>query len=287
MKRERAKPVPTDPNPFPEVCPVPATVLETVGPLGTVVLPYAALGLAPSVTHLPPALARRPPEWVANVAESLGRTLLGKLVAWCREDFSWDLVGRFAGSLSRFAGYFEHDLPRLLLGFEGFEIPERRQAEFEAKLTVEPLRPSLVQRLGRPVGADETTADLALESLRQAVERWIELARNLADVASRQQPEEFHAFLAGQVAGYSAVIDVKGNFVGQTPRTETYLELLALWPAIEQLRQRQPPITREELYRWLVGQGVWRNAPGLDWFHDLCDEIRLGTKRRGRPRKQQ
>jgi hypothetical protein len=61
------------------------------------------------------------------------------------------------------------------------------------------------------------------------------------------------------------------------------MELLVLWRAIEQLRQRQPPITRDQLFAWLKAQGVWACPPNLEWFNDLCDEIKLATTRPGRP----
>lgn len=274
-------------NPFPELCPVPGTLLETLGGATFGMTETGRTKGATELEVLPPELSRRPPEWVVNVSRRLDHLLFGELTRWCAEPFSWHLAGRIAGFLNRFLSFLEHDLPRRLEEVCRIEIPESRWAEVDTKLSLEPLRPLIVRRLGREVRPDEGALDLSME----CGDRWLNgmcgVSEWFARTAARQKPEDFQAFLAGQLAGYSALLDAQGNFAGQTPRTDTYLELLVLWPAIEQLRQRQPPITREELYRWLIVQGVWCKPPGLDWFHDLCDEIKLGTKGRGRPRKRQ
>ena len=272
-------------NPFPEVGPVPTSLLEMLGPVTFGIAEAERAQGATDWEVLPPQLTRRPPEWVVNISQRLDHMILGELFRWRAERFSWHLAGRVTGCLNRFLAFIEHDLPRLIENACLPEVPESRWGEVETKISVEPLRPLVVRRLGREVRPDEDTLDLSMEN----GERWLTgvhgLVEWLSRAASRQKPEDCQAFLAGQLAGYAAVVDAQGNFTGQTPRTETYLELLVLWPAIEQLRQRQPPITREELYGWLVCQGVWCKAPGLDWFHDLCDDLKLGTKGRGRPRK--
>jgi hypothetical protein len=261
------------------------TLTEMLGPVTFGIAEAERAQMATDWEVLPPELSRRPPEWVVNVSRRLDHLLFGELSRWCTEPFSWHLAGRITGCLNRLLGFFEHDLPRLLREVCQLQLPESRWAEIEPKLSVEPLRPLFVRRLGRDVRADEDTADLSLEYGDRCLNGVCGLAEWLSRAASRQKPEDCHAFLAGQLAGYTAILDAQGNFTGQTPRTETYLELLVLWPAIEQLRQRQPPITREELYRWLTFQGVWCKAPGLEWFHDLCDDLKLGTKGRGRPRQ--
>lgn len=285
MKRRRAKPPKPALNPFPEVDPTPGTLLETVAPLGEAMLADDPAEPPATAAALPPELTRRPPAWVQQVLDRLIRTLLGEVVGLFQAQPTWEVAGRAVGILNRFLSFLAHDAPRLLAPVPFARLPAARRAEIETKLSAEPLRPLLVREAGRKVGLDESTDSLVQESVADYVRTLAALADRLGWQATRQKPEDAAEFYRGLGEGYGAVLDSQGNFTGQTPRTHTYLELLTLWPAIEQLRQRQPPITRDELYGWLVFQGVWCNAPGPEAFHDLCDELKLVTKGRGRPRK--
>lgn len=285
MKNRRTRPPKPNSNPFPEVCPVPATFLETLGPVTFGIAEAESAAVMTDLDLLPQEVTRRPPEWVVNVSRRVDQLMFRDLFRWRTEPFSWHLAGRITGLLNRYLCFIEHDLPRMIeeAGFP--EIPESCWAELEPKLSLEPMRPMLVRRLGRNVLPEEDTDAL----IDEATDRQLTQVRTLVDFFGRQAAKrpaaEGQEFYRGQLEGFGAILDPQGNLVGQTGRTSTYIELLVHWPAIEQLRQRQPSITRGQLYEWLVVQEVWASPPGLDWFNDLCDEIKLGTKRPGRPRK--
>ncbi|MGD0814623.1 MAG: hypothetical protein ABSA83_13535 [Verrucomicrobiota bacterium] len=87
--------------------------------------------------------------------------------------------------------------------------------------------------------------------------------------------------------GIGGFMDEEGQCVGESGRANIYWFLLLVWPEIQEMQRRRPPITRADFNEWLrpFAQCGLVSITDLDQLLDVCDSIALRFKGTGAPRK--
>jgi hypothetical protein len=91
----------------------------------------------------------------------------------------------------------------------------------------------------------------------------------------------------GIADGLTGMFNEKLEAANSTPREGIYDFLAIAWPEIQQMQASTPPKSRRDLFEWLqpfVKDGIV-SLGDYDQLCDVCDEIGLRMKGRGRPRK--
>jgi hypothetical protein len=105
--------------------------------------------------------------------------------------------------------------------------------------------------------------------------------------AGQSGSEAEAAFHAGMADGIRGFLDAGGGFAGASTRLHTYLFLLIAWREVKELQDSLMGKTRKDLVELMKPFGALGivNPLSEDQLADVCDEIGLKIKGRGRPKK--
>lgn len=224
------------------------------------------------------------PAWCLEICNRFRRTILKPILKLkTANGMNWRYFGRLVGVVERYKTFILHDVPRILAAEFG-DLTEEEWQRIEPQLGLDKLRAELVKALNRPVSDDEPLEKIADEVLERQWEHFEMMKQNAFYHVSQQDAKVTALFYKGMAEGYAIFLDEEGHFCGDRGRTEIYLELIACQLQIEKMRRILPAKTRGDLYDYMA-QGVKFRRNGRKWLHDVCDEIGLSMKSRGRPHK--
>jgi len=197
------------------------------------------------------------PQWAKNICEQLRLTIFKRVLELQPQggEMDWRNFGRTMGLCQRLAVYLK----------KCFAETDFKPAAASSELS-DASRPILVPP----------------KDLLNQVE---DAFRDSIDAALAQSSENQLEFLSGLTEGYELFLDARGQFSGDRGRTTVYFELLSRWQEIEALRQSKPPLSRLQLYQLFAPSLGDSKLDRLAWFKDVCDDIGLIMKERGRPFK--
>lgn len=117
------------------------------------------------------------------------------------------------------------------------------------------------------------TLSLLLSSSNQLALLWGPTA--MADLAS------------GVSKGMTGFLDADAHLVGESVRANNYVFLLVCWPEIKAMQESRPPKSRTDFAKWVepFAKDDLVSLRDLDQIRDVCDDIGLKFKGRGRSKK--
>lgn len=265
------------------------TIAGRVAPL--VEMFYRVFVEACGVQAREPQLCKHLPSWSNNIALRFGKTIFKSALALApRDRFEARDYGRMVGVLMRGAVFTLKEMKPLLQREGLWDLSEQQEGDLNQLAGM-----NLVFQIASEIFArDIRTEKQLVKALENQGEKW---ANNLVEQTKQamlylwgQSVEQQHQFLSGVPEGFVLFLDSEGNFAGDRRRTEIYLYLLVFWPEIVEMQQADPPKTRKELLEWLERQGSTREKQVQFFedeqrFYDLCDDIGLVMKARGRPKE--
>ena len=199
------------------------------------------------------------PPWAKNICGQLRLTIFKRLLELepVKDNSDWREIGRLMGACQRH------------LGISAVAAPEPAKEKSLVKWQItEP---------GTGVSVPVTINDCNLR-LRRAFDESLQAGLT-------QSPQQQKEFLCGLAEGYEVFMDAQGQFAGDRGRTAVYFELLGRWVDIEEMRRADPPPTCLDFYQRIASALGDPRQQRFDWFVDVCNEIGLGLRKRGRPRK--
>ncbi|HEX3797327.1 MAG TPA: hypothetical protein VH413_01395 [Verrucomicrobiae bacterium] len=199
------------------------------------------------------------PSWAGNICEQLHRTIFKRLVDLKPggEQVDWRNFGRLLGVWQRQFTFLDD-------AWEGTESVSPEEAT--APPTEPPDSFKIVPQSDLLQAVHDSLKDSIFNSLSET-------------------PVHLNDFLSGLAEGHELFLDPQGQFTGDRGRTAIYFILLGRWMEIEEMRSVHPPKTILNLYEVLAPSLGDPRLERFDWFCDVCNEIGLFVKGRGRPRK--
>jgi hypothetical protein len=269
-----------------------ATDAKTGSPTLLEILDTVQFELASSV-NLPveqkPAYRRwETPRWVQKITDGLKKTILKPVLKLRpKRKMDWQNFGKIIGVLSRQKTFFAVDVPRICKEDGLDKIPAEKWAKIFPKTDQSKLRERLIKELKRAVSDDEPFEKLADEVMAQRIEGLEMHRQNAFRLVSQRSARDYAKFLKGVAQGYELFLDDQSDFCGDRGRAQIYLELLSAQYEIEKMRRMLPARSLPDLQSF-VGQSFKFHpdpAKAKAWFKDVCDDICLSMKGRGRPHK--
>lgn len=240
------------------------------------------------VEHKPAKLRHEMPKWVQKITDGLRKTILRPVLKLKpKRKTDWQNFGKIIGVLARQKTFFAVDVPRILKEDGLDKISDERWARICPETDEVKLRQRLVKALKRPVSDDEPMETLVDEVLAQRIAGLENMKQNAIRLVSPQSAKDHAKFLKGMAQGYELLLDDQCGWCGDRGRTEIYLELLSSQYEIEKMRRRLPAGSVADLQRF-VGQSFRfhpETTKAKRWFKNVCDDICLSMKGRGRPHK--
>jgi hypothetical protein len=226
------------------------------------------------------------PSWGYKVIEKLKKTVFRKSLDETGPVTNpWHRLRRIIGLQCRFQSFAKHEAEQVLAE-DGVDAND--YGNFLAKAFMhEPNAVKTLAKNARPrrtraskdvLGPMQDAATLMMSNQSQQIKEGTALAM-------AQKAEDTAAFIKGLQIGSVMLLDESGQFSGGRERTEFYLDLLAYWPEIEKMRRRRPPLSRKDLFAYFQERVRSIKVRDEGWFNDVCDEIGLTMKHRGRPTK--
>jgi hypothetical protein len=199
------------------------------------------------------------PPWAKNICGQLRLTIFKRLLELepVKGNLDWKELGRLMGACQRHLGISAEAAPELVK-----------------------VKSPVKWQINEP-GAGTSVPVTINDCRRQMRKTFDELFR--AGLA--RSPQKQKEFLCGLAEGYEVFMDAQGQFSGDRGRTAVYLELLGRWVDIEEMRRADPPPTCLDFYQRIASALGDPRQQRFDWFVDVCNEIGLGLRKRGRPRK--
>jgi hypothetical protein len=269
-----------------------------------------------------PAKSRRAlPKWSEKIIDGFRKTIFKPILKLKpKRKMDWQNYGKIIGVLDRQVTFFTIDIPRIIKEDGWNKITSKQWDKIWLQMGGDQLlqeaRQVLIKALNRPVADDEPLEKLAMEVLdqsRQQISKFInrpvsddepleELAmevleqpfKNLAmhkqiafQHVSQQSAKNNAKFLKGMAQGYSLFLDEQGDFCGDRGRANIQLELLSSQREIEKMRRVLPARSLSNLQNFVGQSFQFHPDPEKSkrWFKDVCDDICLSMKGRGRPHK--
>lgn len=239
-----------------------------------------SMGLAPA-----PHWKKRcdTPSWAKNICNRYKRTIF-RQVSKLKPNGKVNLqhYGRSIGMMKRFRTYLTKDVPAMLQK-DGFEkISKERQAKFDALLGEQEMRRYCLKLLKRPAADSISTEALTELVCAQVLEGIAKHEQIAAFHINNQSAKDNSLFWKGVQEGLSIFIDDDGEFTGDDRRTEVYADLIGLQYEVEKMRKKLPAKSRPDLLKELEKLDDFRSG-GKDWFNQVCRDIKLTMRGRGRP----
>jgi hypothetical protein len=228
------------------------------------------------------------PKWVQKITDGFKRTILKPVLKLRpKRKMDWQNFGKIIGVLSRQKTFFTVDVPRICKEDGLDKITARQWVKIFPEPDEATLRQRLIKSLKRPVADDEPLEKLADEVMAQRIAA-LEMHRQTAfRQVSEESAKNYAKFLKGVTQGYELFLDDQCGLCGDRGRAQIYLELLTVQYEIEKMRRMLPARSLTDLQRF-VGQSFTFHpdaAKAKKWFKDVCDDICLSMKGRGRPHK--
>ena len=260
------------------------TVFEQLTDVGSEI----AKAMANPSEPMPAESKRKPPGWSLEIIDRLRKTVLKPILKAIHRlrstnGFNWRDFGRLVGVVERYKTFVLHDAPRIWEAEFG-DVTEEECQRIEPRLGLDKLRVLLIQVLNRPVSDDEPLEKLGEEFLERVWKHFEKLRQDALYHVAQQDAKNTALFYVGMAEGYRMFLNEDGGLSGDKGRTDIYLELIACQLEIEKMRRMLPAKSRGDLYNQLK-QRVKFPPDGRKWFNDICDEIGLSMKSRGRPHK--
>ena len=206
-------------------------------------------------------------------------------------EINWDALGSQAGVIASGLRFFAHNFKAVCQqeGLIDLE-PAEEQEFFELLGSAAMWRRLGVDQSEVEAGPTEGETDLDWAEAEQRLQLAQIATEALNPILKAALPfgqEAMSASAAGYAKTVDGVLDESGSFRREPVRVGTYIFLLAIWPEIQALQRRRPPITLEDFCDWLepfMRDGIIIGLD-LDQLRNLCGDIKLSFRRRGRPRK--
>jgi hypothetical protein len=199
----------------------------------------------------------------------------------------WQNFGKIIGVLSRQKTFLAVDIPRICKEDGLDKITAQRWAKIFPETDEAKLRQRLIKQLKRAVSDDEPLEKLVDEVMAQRIAGLERQRQNAFQQASQQSAKNCGKFLKGIAQGYELFLDDQCGLCGDRGRAQILLELLSVQYEIEKMRRMLPARPLTDLQSF-VGQSFKFHpdaAKAKAWFKDVCDDICLSMKGRGRPHK--
>ncbi|MGD0207579.1 MAG: hypothetical protein ABSC89_08245 [Verrucomicrobiota bacterium] len=241
-----------------------------------------------AVVRKPAKRRQEMPQWVQKITDGFRRTIFKPVLKLKpKRKMDWQNYGKIIGVLSRQETFFTVDIPRICKE-EGLDkITAKQWAKIFPETDEAKLRQRIIKELKRPVSDGEPMEKLAEEVMAQRI-AGLEMQKQIALQQVAQQSAKNHAkFLKGFAQGYELFFDDQCGLCGDRGRTQILLDLLMLQYDIEKMRRTLPARSLTDLQSF-VGQSFKfppDAAQAKKWFKEVCDDICLSMKGRGRPHK--
>jgi hypothetical protein len=198
----------------------------------------------------------------------------------------WQRLGRISGVAMRCLGFWQKDAEGILKSEGLLDLDAKEEGKiFEVVVGKRWLRHKLeelaLKEPGRPV---EEIAEKLSTALNERITRAVaDLERFVGEPCS----EEMAKFYDGMAEGLRGFVDGDGQFAGQSTRFHVYLFLLIAWREVKEMQDSHLGKTRKDLVELMKPFGALGivNPLSEDQLADVCDEIGLRIKGRGRPKK--
>jgi hypothetical protein len=236
-------------------------------------------GLEP-LPHWKPT--RNTPEWVKNTCRKLCNTILKPILKLrFKGKVNWRNYGRCIGIIERYKTFLAKDVAQIFKKDGLDKIGKKKWAKIQPLLGEEEARQYYLKKLGRPAN-DKTPLlelfEIGLEGQLTNLEKQKQTA--FAHLAN-QSAKTVKIFLKGMSEGYTAFMNVEGEFSGDDRRADIHLELIAWQHDIEKMRKSVLHKTSNHLIVELKKLPEFKNKRN-DWFKDVFKDIHLSIGRRGR-----
>lgn len=119
---------------------------------------------------------------------------------------------------------------------------------------------------------DKLFSEMLNESIASSVQKLVPASLTCEAFAWQWSAAAVQEFQAGLAEGWDGFLDIDGQLVGETTRSETYVFLLLAWPEIKVLQGASPRKTVTDLHAWMLPfmrVGVTTQLD-IDTFRDLC-----------------
>jgi len=240
----------------------------------------AEAGLEP-LPHWKPT--RMTPGWVKNTCRKLCNTILKPILKLSfKGKVNWRNYGRGIGLIDRYKTFLAKDVARMIREDGLDKISKKKRAKIQPLLGEKEARQYYLKHLGRPAN-DKTPL---LELFEIGLERQLTNLEKQKQTAfahlANQSAKTVNIFLKGMSEGYTAFMNVEGEFSADDRRADIHLELIAWQHDIEKMRKSVLPKTSNHLIGELKKLPEFKNKKN-DWFKDVFKDIHLSIGRRGRP----
>jgi hypothetical protein len=228
------------------------------------------------------------PKWVQKITDGFRRTIFKPILKLKpKRKMDWQNFGKIIGVLSRQKTFFTVDVPRICKEDVLDKITAQQWAKIFPDKDRAKLRQRLIKELKRAVSDDEPLEKLVDEVMAQRIAGLERQRQNAFQQASQQSAKNCGKFLKGMAQGYELFLDDQSGFCGDRGRTEIYMEMLSSQYEIEKMRRMLPASSLPDLQNFVAHSFKFHPDPekAKKWFKDVCDDICLSMKGRGRPHK--
>jgi hypothetical protein len=228
------------------------------------------------------------PKWVQKITDGFRRTILKPVLKLKpKRKMDWQNFGKIIGVLSRQKTFLAVDIPRICKEDGLDKITAQQWAKIFPETDEAKLRQRLIKQLKRAVSDDEPLEKLVDEVMAQRIAGLERQRQNAFQQASQQSAKNCGKFLKGMAQGYELFLDNQCGLCGDRGRAEIHMEMLSSQYEIEKMRRMLPARSLPDLQNFVAHSFKFHPDPekAKEWFKDVCDDICLSMKGRGRPHK--
>lgn len=224
------------------------------------------------------------PNWTKKIYQNFSKTILKPLrkLKPMRNQLNWRYYGRIIGILDRFKTFWLYDVAAILKadGLDNFSDAD--WARIQPQLGEEIAREHYLKALKLPtesIISYECLVEMMLHKQFLAMDK---MKQNAFHVVSLQDAKTTKLFLQGMAEGYTAVLNVDGEFSADDRRASIHFELLAWQYDIEKMRRAVPQKYNKHLVAELKKLPEYKNKAD-SWFNEVFKDIKLSIGKKGRP----